>query len=486
MSPEDLKNLVRALADLPKETEWVEFKVDKSDPEEIGKYLSALSNSAAFVGQRVGYIVWGIADASHEIVGTSFKPRQAKIGNEELESWLLRLLTPKIDLHIHEGEVDGKSIVVFEVPPATHMPVRFKETEFIRVGSYKKRLKDFPEKEAELWASFRRTPFECNSAAENVSSDQVLRLIDYPSYFRLTGQPLPSDKTAILERLTTEKIIRDKGGDRFEISNVGAILFAYDLKNFDRLAKKAARVIIYEGRGRTKPIIEQRGGKGYAVGFEGLISWINDRLPQNEEVGQALRKEVRMFPEKAIRELVTNALIHQDFNMIGSGPRIEIFSDRMAISNPGLPLIDPLRFIDCPPRSRNEILAGLMRRMNMCEERGSGIDMVIESVEAFQLPAPEFRTNVDHMVATLYAHKSFDEMDRDDRVRACYQHCCLLYVMNQKMNNESLRGRFQLPKSKAATISQVIAATVAANLIRLDDNISPTAKKHTRYVPFWV
>jgi len=103
-----------------------------------------------------------------------------------------------------------------------------------------------------------------------------------------------------------------------------------------------------------------------------------------------------MYPEIAIRELVANALIHQDFTIRGTGPMIEIFSDRMEITNPGIPLIDTLRFIDEPPQSRNEALASFMRRVNICEEQGSGIDKIILQVKMFQLPAPDFIVTSKH------------------------------------------------------------------------------------------
>jgi ATP-dependent DNA helicase RecG len=486
MTSEEFRNLIQALIALQKETEWVEFKWNKADPEEIGEYLSALSNSAALCTQANGYIVWGISNETHEIVGTSFRPRRQKVGNEELENWLLRLLTPRIDFQIHEDSVQGKPLVILQVQPATNIPVRFRDTEFIRVGSYKKKLREFPERERTLWSLFSRIPFESSVAASGVSSNDVLKAIDYPSYFRLMDKSLPDNRKAILDRLVAEKIVVDKGLDRFDICNVGAILFAYDLRKFDRLARKATRVIIYESEDRTRPLKEQMGAKGYAVGFEGLISYINDQLPQNEQVEKAFRREVRMYPEEAIRELVANALIHQDLNLTGTGPRVEIFSDRMEITNPGIPLIDTMRFIDGPPRSRNEILASLMRRMHMCEERGSGIDRVIAKAEVFQLPAPDFRVAPDHTVAVLFAHKSFEDMDRNDRVRACYQHCCLRYIMNQRMTNESLRERFKLPKTKAATVSQVIAATLEVGWVRLDDNTGTKSKRYSRYIPFWV
>jgi predicted HTH transcriptional regulator len=91
-----------------------------------------------------------------------------------------------------------------------------------------------------------------------------------------------------------------------------------------------------------------------------------------------------------VRELVANALIHQDFSLSGAGPMVEIFDGRIEITNPGEPLVDTDRFLDSPPTSRNEGLASLMRRFRICEERGSGIDKVVAQLELYQLPPPVF------------------------------------------------------------------------------------------------
>jgi ATP-dependent DNA helicase RecG len=352
MKDEEFKNRVKSLLFLPKETEWVEFKLNQSDPQEIGEYISALSNSAALHHEISGYIVWGVDNKTRNIIGTNFKPRTKKIGNEELENWLATQLSPRIDFQIHEGEIESKPVVIFQIQPTLNLPVRFKDTEYIRIGTYKKKLRDHPEKERLLWSFFATQPFENALAAIDVSSDEVLKLIDYPIYFRMMNIPLPENRQAILDRLSAEKIIHFKPGDRFDITNVGAVLFGYNLNSFERLQRKAPRVIIYKGENRIETTKEQSGSKGYASGFEGLISYVNDQLPQNEQIEQALRRQVRIYPEIAIRELVANALIHQDFNLSGTGPLIEIFSDRMEITNPGIPLIDTLRFIDEPPQSQ--------------------------------------------------------------------------------------------------------------------------------------
>lgn len=476
--------LLRELAALPSETEWVEFKCNNENPEQIGEYLSAIANSAALHRKQRGYIVWGIEDGTRKIVGTKFQPRKAKKGNEELENWLGRLLNPRVDFRIHTFLHEGKPVVIFEVPPALHTPVRFRDTEFIRVGTYTKKLRDFPEKERSLWAIFRHETFETGTAAGSMTAEDVLDLIDYPAFFTLLKLPLPENRTGILERLQREKVIVGTGDVKFDITNLGAILFARKLDRFESLARKAMRVVQYRDTDRTQTVKEQSSGKGYAVGFEELVNYINDQLPRNEEVGRALRKDVRMYPEIAIRELVANALIHQDFMLTGTGAMVEIFADRVEITNPGTPLIDTLRFIDEPPVSRNEALAAFMRRMNICEERGSGIDKVISQVELFQLPAPDFQVTTNHTKAILYAPRKLAKMNVQERIRACYQHACLCWVSNKPMTNASLRERFGIEERNYPMASKIIADAVRSELIRPADPESKS-RKHAKYVPFW-
>ncbi|MFS8979415.1 ATP-binding protein [Cupriavidus necator] len=152
--------MVRELCKLPAETEWLEFKRNRVDPDQIGEYLSALSNSAALAHRAHGYLIWGVDDVSHAIVGTTFDPKATKVGNEELENWLLSLLSPKILFAFDMVDMDGKRVVVLEIGRAYRHPVQFKHNEFIRIGSLTKKLKEFPEKERELWRIFDETPFE--------------------------------------------------------------------------------------------------------------------------------------------------------------------------------------------------------------------------------------------------------------------------------------------------------------------------------------
>lgn len=482
-SPEYLAGLVRELVKSPAETPWLEFKRNNEDPQEIGEYISALANAAAMEGKANAYMLWGIDDGSRDIVGTQFYPATAKKGNQPLESWLLQLLQPRIHFRFDEVEIDGHRVVILEIDRASHRPVAFSGTEYIRVGEVKKTLKETPEVERRLWRIFDTVPFEEMVALERVSADEVLKLLDYPAYFDLMDIPLPANRDEILNALAGDQLICrcDAGG--WNITNLGGILFAKKLQDFRRLRRKAVRVVQYRGVGRTETYKEQEGGKGYAGGFAGLIQYINGLLPANEVLGKALRKNVPMYPEVAVRELVANALIHQDFSVTGAGPMVEIFDDRIEITNPGQPLVDTQRFVDTPPKSRNETLASLMRRMGICEERGSGIDKVVFQIELHQLPAPLFEIPEGFTRCVLFAHKDLKDMDKADRIRSCYLHACLKYVNRSYLTNASLRGRWGIEEKNKAIVSRYIREALEDGVIRPYDE--DAARKMMKYVPYW-
>jgi len=474
---------VRELSKLPKETEWVEFKHNYAEPQDIGEYISALSNSAALVGKASAYVVWGVNDDEHVVVGTQFSPRAAKVGNEELENWLLRALRPKIHFRFFEVQVDGLPVVLLEIERAFRQPVQFNGNEFVRVGSYKKRLKDFPEKERALWRLFDTTPFESGVAAERVCDEDVLKLLDYPAYFDLLKRPLPDSRAGILEALADDRLIAPCEAGGWDLSNLGAILLAKRIDSFSALRRKSIRVIQYRGNSRIETIKEHIPVKGYACGFEGLIEYINGLLPSNELIGKALRKRVPIFPELAVRELVANALIHQDFFVVGAGPMVEIFADRIEITNPGAPLVDTNRFVDTPPRSRNEALASLMRRFGICEERGSGWDKIVFQTEYYQLPAPLPEATSDHTRVVLFSHRPLTKMDKADRIRAVYLHACLRYVNREYTTNTSVRERFGIEQKNTAIASRLIREAVETGFVLpYDPNAAP---KLMRYIPFW-
>jgi len=478
-----LNKLLKKIVSFPTENEWIEFKIDNSIPEMIGEKISALSNGATLRNKPFGYLIFGVEDKTHEIVGTMFNPLTAKKGNEELEHWIAQRLSPRIDFRIHNFGYQGKQMSMFEIPANIDEPVKFKNIAYIRIGSITRKLIDFPEKERKIWNNTLSYNFEDIYAAKNLSQEEVLDLLNFTSYFELIGQKMPFNPNSILEKFIQEEFV-EKENNKFNIKNLGAILFAKDLEKFENLRRKVVRVIIYKGKGRVETIREYQNKKGYAIGFDEITNFINEQLPVNEEIGTSFRKEVRMYPKIAIRELVANAIIHQDFSIRGTSVMIEIFDGRIEITNPGKPLIDTLRFIDHNPVSRNEKIASFMRRINLCEERGTGIDKVVTECELYQLPAPKFQGDEQFTRIYLYSPKDFRDMDRIDRIRATYQHCCLKYVIDEFMTNQSLRERFKIDSKNYPMVSKVIKDAVKNGMIKEFDPENK-ARRYTKYVPFW-
>ena len=459
------------LADLcrePQETPWLEFKENKADPQEIGEYVSALSNAAVLAGRGRGYLVWGVRDSDHQIVGTTFRPESAKVGNEDLVPWLTRGLDPQVTISFNSLVAGSSPVVILDIAAARERPVGFYGKEYIRVGSYKKLLRENPDYERRLWRTFEREVFETGVARNRLRVEDILTLLDYPAYFQLLNSPLPENRDGILDRLHRDKLIQPSQVG-WAVTNLGAVLFARSLADFDTVARKHVRVVQYRGNNRVETIREQQGDRGYAAGFEGLISFVNGLLPKNEIIGQALRSEQSLYPELAVRELVANMLVHQDFSITGTGPMIEIFTNRMEITNPGAPIIDALRFVDHPPQSRNEALASMLRRARICEERGTGWDKVAAQAEFYQLPAPYVEVTSDHTKAVLLAPRALTQMAREDRVRAVYLHACLRHVTGERTTNASIRKRFGIANSNSPQASRLLNEGMDKGLIELYD-----------------
>ncbi|MDR1484882.1 MAG: hypothetical protein LBT09_08685 [Planctomycetaceae bacterium] len=332
---------------------------------------------------------------------------------------------------------------------------------------------------AKIWKK-QIVPFEREIAKDNLVAQDVINLLSTETYFDLMKLPYPASQQGVINKFLEEGLILK--GEVYSITNLGALLFAKNLRDFESVERKFVRVIVYKGKNKIETTREQISTKGYAVGLVGLVDWINSQLPANEEIVKALRRESRMYPEIAVRELVTNALIHQDLTEKGF-PMVEIFSDRVEISNAGVPLVSPERFIDAYI-SRNDKLADLMRRMGFCEEKGSGMDKVISQNELYQLPpinviVAERRTRI-----TMYSYKPLNDISKKEKILACYQHACLKYVSNEKMTNQSLRERFQIEHHNYSIASRIIRDALKEGIIK-DDEPENKSKKYAGYIPFW-
>lgn len=468
-----LENLEQWLT-APAETEQLEFKEAKQqfDTNKLLKYCVALANEGG------GHLVLGVTNKPpRTVVGSQAFPSSTSLND------IKALIVEKLRFRVEVTELehpDGR-VLVFEIPTRpVGQALTYEGAYLMRAGEdlvpmTADMLKRIFAEDQQDWFS--------QPARSDASPDDVIALLDTQTYFELLNMPYPTNRDAVLERLQGEELIRQTG-QGWIITNLAAILLAKKLDAFSSaLARKAPRLVIYDGINKLHTREDKTESRGYAVVFEDLVDFIHSSAPQNRFIEEAVREEVKMFPRQALRELIANALVHQDFQATGASVMIEMYADRVEISNPGIPPIQVERFID-EYRSRNERLADVMRRFGICEEKGSGIDKVVNAAEVFQLPAPDFRVGETRTTAVLFAHQNFADMSKADRIRACYQHCCLLYVSNQRMSNQTLRERFRLSESKSATVSLVIASTKETGLIKMDDSESASTR-YARYLPFW-
>ena len=480
---ENLDKLVVELCKLPNETQWVEFKHNNYLPEMIGQDISALANSATLHEKSCAYMLWGVDDTTHEIVGTEFNMQTVKKGQQELENWLRSLLSKNADFEFHSVKVEDKNVGVLIIHRAVNQTVMFQKVDYIRVGSYTKKLSEYPALQAQLWDRLRTSKFEERIAKHDLDLVTALGMLEYSTYFDLVKMPQPTNAEGICYYLEEEHILEKQDNGLYAITNLGAILFAKRLSDFPRLSRKAVRVVQYKGSNRLNMLKEYDGTKGYAVGFEGLLGFIDALLPTAEVINGALREKKTAYPSLAIREAVGNALIHQDFSIPGTGPVVEIFDGRIEITNPGTPMVDIKRIVDNPPKSRNEKLAELMRRLRICEELGTGWDKIVISCELQMLPAPKIDLYEENTKVTLYAEMPFTSLSAEDKLWACYLHACVKQVENEQLTNTTLRERFGLKVSSSGSVSRLIKEAVNMKLIKPLD--PETAPRYMRYIPYW-
>lgn len=467
MTVEELKILLTVRS----ENEHIEFKEAKSNFhfEKLVDYCVALANEGG------GRMVLGVTDKlPRQVVGTSAFDIPAKTCGGIFERIHLKVACEEI------AHPSGR-VLVFHIPSRpVGQPIEYKGRYSMRAGE---ELVGMSPDQLKAIITEGQPDFIELSARDSCTEEEIVTLLDTPGYYDLRERPYPSSRAEVIATFEKKGFI-GKSTNGYRITNLGALLFAKDITAFPALERKSVRVIVYDGttKSKVKGGKDVTGKKGYASAFNGLVDYIYDQLPASEEIRSALRTTTYAYPKKAVRELVGNAIVHQDLNETGTGITVEIYDDRIEVTNPGLPILDVDRFID-ENQSRNERFASTLRSLRICDERGHGIDEVVRHIEAFQLPPYFCRLGTRHTTVVLSRYKQLKELTPDDRNQAVYQHCCLRYVNNKITNNESIRERFGIEKQNSAQATRILNEAVAKNLICLAD--PDAAHKIKRYIPYW-
>jgi predicted HTH transcriptional regulator len=472
--------LEESLSPVPHETNEIDWKVRLSDNKErLVEHLIAFSNHP-----NGGYLVFGVADGdahlesvSQEAVATIVNTL-ANLGRDAVEPPLV-IDHAMLDFH-------SASILLISIPEQRNKPAHRRgksiEEAWIRSGGTTRKASR--QDVGALMLNSTAPQWEELRASSLMPLEVAIESLDIETITKLLQRPLPLGMDALADWLVDESILTPDGRGYY-VTNLGAIAAARKLEQFSTLERKRIRVIRYRGTNKVETIDELLGQRGYAAGFEGLIAYLKRILPHSEVIQQSLRQEVSIYPEIALRELIANALIHQDFTVTGAGPMVEIFDDRIEFTNPGtlLPGKRPDRLIGTTPESRNEMLASAFRRYRICEERGTGFQKVVQSVELFGLPPILFTALENSFRVTLYAPRKFVDMSQVERIEACYQHAVLQYLSSQTLTNSTLRERFKLHEKQRNQITNLISEAVAAGRIKRKNTGS--GNKFAEYLPYW-
>lgn len=467
---------------VPHELNELDWKHSLSpDKRRLAEHLSALANY-----DGGGFLVFGVDDQTGQPIGIA-SADTARIANQ-LANIARSGLEPPQALDHAIVDFEGTPLLFVHIPESHSKPVQLRgqsvEASFIRANGTTRRVSR--QELGALMLNSRPPRWEELHASGALSADEVLARLDVRAVLKLLDRPAPSTPEQTLAWLIEEKMIQPAGDGGYCVTNFGAIVAARDLQQFDSLGRKAARLVVYKSLNKTEAEREWTGRKGYAIGLDGLLQTLELVLPQSEIIERTLRVKRTLYPTAALRELIPNALIHQDFSVTGTSPMIEVFPNRIEITNPGrlLPGKRLDRLIGTTPQSRNEVLAAAFRRYGLCEERGTGFQKAVGAIEIYGLPPVRFEEGENWFKVTLFAPRTFAEMSGDERIEACYQHAVLRHLAGQTLTNATLRDRLKMPEKKRPMVSKLIREAVQAGKIKLHDPAN-TARKFAEYAPWW-
>lgn len=458
------------------ELDW-KFSLSE-DKNKLSQHISAFANQ-----KGGGFFVFGITPTGDYAGVTNNEGQEIirKLGNLAREA----IEPPQTIDHFFDDSYQNPILFV-HVPESVQKPVHIRgkgiEFSYLRSGGQTRKMS--LQEIANCVLKSRQVRFEELEALPCLQND-IKDLLDHSTLFSLLNIPVPDSPEAIMEHLINQRILY-RNAEQCSVTNLGAVVAAKDLRRFPGMERFPIRVVKYRGTSKLETEVEKEFYQGYGVGFQAIIRYIMEQLPTSEVIQDALRKNVPVYPDITVRELVANALIHRDFTITSTSPMVEIYSDRMEIISPGelLPSVGIDRIIDTAPESRNEIFAALMRRMGICEERGSGIDKALFAVEFYGLPPIDFINGPNVFKAIIYQPKKFKQMSQKERLNACYQHCCLKWVSRDFMTNTSFRRRLGLNDEQYVMSWRVIDSCIEAGLIKSAD-VNNKARKYAKYIPSW-
>ena len=387
-----LSSLVTQLVASPHEHELVEFKHNFHSAEEIGENLSALANSANLRDIEYAYLVFGVEDTTHNIVGTSFDPYNKKAkGNEDLIPWLSRALSPRLAFKAENVTMEsGAHVVVFTVPSANLYPVTFSNVAYTRIGSYTRKLSEYPEDQARIWrkqatdwsagicdgASISDLAPEALARARELFTIKNQKLADsIPTWDDVTF--LNKAKLSIQGQLTRTAILLLGKPESDHYLNPANATITWILKDAHNLEKD------YE-----------HFGLPWLLAVDAVYTKVRNLKYRYIPDGSLFPDEVDQYDPYILREALHNCIAHQDYSLGGKIVLVETEDASLTFTNSGDFLPETVAHVieaDAPEqRYRNPYLSHAMVNLNMIDTIGSGIKRMFNIQRKKFFPLPDY------------------------------------------------------------------------------------------------
>ena len=408
MNTPELIALLDRLRAEPHETEWLEFKVNRYEPQLLGEYLSALANSACLLGKPRAYLVFGIEDGTHVVVGTTFDPAAENgKGNQPLSLWLSLGLQPNTGFEIHPFEYQGKRVVLFEVHPAFDRPVKFHGTTYIRDGSSKTELTKYPEKERQIWQ--RRTDWSaqlCQQAALDDLDEAAITKARKEFKTKFTAKAADVDGWDDVTFLNKAKVTI------YGVITQTALLLLGKPESSSLLTSAVARISWILKNERNEEQDYEHFDPPFLLNVDKVLQRIRNLTLRYLPSGTLFPFELTQYDPWVIREALHNSIAHQDYTLRG---RINVVEtpDALIISNSGSFLPGSVETVirqDAPLEIyRNPFLAEAMVNLNLIDTQGGGIKRMFQTQRQRFFPLPDYDLSQPERVAVTIQGRILDE-----------------------------------------------------------------------------
>ena len=373
----------------PTETEWLEFKRNYYEPKQLGEYLSALANSACLADQPAGYLIFGIDDETHEVVGTDFDPLNTKAkGNQDLLLWLAMGLHPNTGFDLRIVNYPAGRVVVFEVGPARDQPVNFYGTAYIRVGSSKTELSKHPEKARAIWTH---------------GSDWSAEVCERASLDDLDPEAIAKAREQFIVRHPPQAA-EIEGWDDTTFLNKARVLWQGALTNAALLllGRPESSALLVPAVARISWVLKDAHNREldyehieppFLLAGDRLLQRIRNLTVRALPNGTLFPEEFTQYDPWVIREALHNSIAHQDYRLRGRIVVVE-FPDRILMTNVGDFLPGDVATVirqDAPQAIyRNPFLARAMVELNLIDTQGGGIKRMFDTQRKRSFPLPDY------------------------------------------------------------------------------------------------